>query len=297
LRIAANLGVCDEVEFIASCIHHLRLIGVDLIVVTDVGSTDGTGEALNEFARDPDIRLIRLSREEDPWGFPERMFQKTISDYSIDRVIFLDADELWLPRSGDLKETVELAGADVLKVNRFNVPMVEGRPSFSAAVSTATYKDIYFVTDPVEDGQIKVGIDPDLTHSRIRAMPKIMVNPRRVAGIVMGCHDVAEKADIRPVTWVPDDLVIAHFPFSTWPRFQRKLNNIRRSFAYFGHRLEDGQAWHWRRWVDLADQGKAEEEFHRQMLTQKEFDNLLASGVIQSAQQWLNRTELTAAKV
>jgi hypothetical protein len=91
--------------------------------------------------------------------------------------------------------------------------------------------------------------------------------------------------------------VIAHFPFSTWPRFQRKLNNIRRSFAYFGHRLEDGQAWHWRRWVDLADQGKAEEEFHRQMLTQKEFDNLLASGVIQSAQQWLNRTELTAAKV
>jgi hypothetical protein len=297
LKIAANLGVCDEVELIAPCIHHLRLIGVDLIVVTDVGSTDGTGEVLCEFAKDTDIRLIQLSSEEDPWGFPERMFQRTISDFSMDRLIFLDADEFWLPKSGNLKDTVELAGTDVLKVNRFNVPLVEGRPSFSATISAATYKDIYFVTDPVEDGQIKLGTDPDLTHSSIRVLPKIMVNPRSVAGIAMGCHDFAEKPDIRPVTRVPDDLVIAHFPFSTWPRFQRKLNNIRKSFAYFGHRLTDGQAWHWRRWLDLADQGKAEEEFRRQMLTQQQFYNLLASGVIQSAQQWLNRAESTATKV
>ena len=42
MKIAANLSVLDEVGLIAKCINHLRSIGVDLIVVTDAGSTDGT---------------------------------------------------------------------------------------------------------------------------------------------------------------------------------------------------------------------------------------------------------------
>ena len=46
LRIAAILGVKDEVELIEGTIAHLRAIGVELIVVWDVNSTDGTQDIL-----------------------------------------------------------------------------------------------------------------------------------------------------------------------------------------------------------------------------------------------------------
>lgn len=48
MRIAANLGVKDEVELIERSVAHLRAIGVDLIIACDLGSTDGTLEISRE---------------------------------------------------------------------------------------------------------------------------------------------------------------------------------------------------------------------------------------------------------
>ena len=45
-RIAAYLGVKDEVELIEPCIAHLRSIGVEHIMACDMSSTDGTAEVL-----------------------------------------------------------------------------------------------------------------------------------------------------------------------------------------------------------------------------------------------------------
>lgn len=287
MRIAANLGVCDEVELIAPCIRHLRSIGVDFIFVTDIGSLDGTAEILREFAKDSDISLTLLSREDDPWGFPERMYQKTIANGTFDRVLFLDPDEFWLPKSGSLK-SISALDADVVRVSSFNVPLVEGRELLPGSISPRDYPDIHFVVQPVENAQASITADPNLPYSMVRVPPKIIVNPDKVMGAAMGCHRVVEKPGMRAVTKVADDMVIAHLPFSTAARFQRKVDNIRRSFAHFGHRLVGTQAWHWRRWLELADQGKGEEEFRRQILTQKQFDELSSAGIVQSVQQWLD---------
>ena len=286
MRIAANLGVCDEVELIAPCIRHLRSIGVDFIFVTDVGSSDGTAEILREFAKDSDISLTQLSREDDPWGFPERMYQKTIANGTFDRVLFLDPDEFWLPMSGSLKNTSAL-DADVVSVPSFNVPLVEGRELLPGSISPRDYSDIHFVVQPVENAQASITADPNLPYSMVRVPPKIIVNPDKVMGAAMGCHGAVGKPGMRAVTKVAGDMVIAHLPFSTSARFHRKVDNIRRSFAHFGHRLVGRQAWHWRRWLELADQGKGEEEFRRQILTRQRFDGLISAGVVQSVQQWL----------
>ena len=126
--------MAEGAEIIDAWLPNLRAIGVVLIVVTDLGAVDGTADSL---ASDPDICLIRLRRDQDPWGFPARSYLKTISEFAVDRVLFLDADEFWLPQSGNLKTTVSLATADALSVRRLNMPLVAGRPLPPAALSPA----------------------------------------------------------------------------------------------------------------------------------------------------------------
>lgn len=290
MRIAANLNVLDEVELIERCLQHLRAIGVDLIVMTDIGSVDGTVEYLEQVADDPDICLIRISRNEDPWGFPTRMYERTLAEFEVDRVLFLDADEFWLPRSGRLRETASLLQNDALSVRRLNVPLVENRPLLPHDLSPSNYRDLYVVANPIADAERGLQADPDLSWILTQVGPKTVINPRAVEGVGMGTHQVVEKGKINsPVVWA-DDLIIAHVPFSNSDRFLRKLQNIERSINVYGHRLVGSQAWHWKRWLRLAKEGAAREEFGRQIMTEERFNAGLAEGIIQSVQTVFQRS-------
>lgn len=282
MRIAANLNVLDEVEFIERCIRHLRSIGVDLIVLTDIGSVDGTADVLQCFADDPDIHLIQISRDRDPWGFPERMYEMTLTQFEVDRVLFLDADEFWLPRSGSLKETDSVAQNNALTVRRLNVPLVKDRPLLPIDLSPAHYADLFVVAHPVAEAERRFQVNPDLAWIMTQVGPKTIINPRAVKGVGMGTHQVMGKGQIKqPVVWA-DDVIIAHTPFSSPARFVRKLENIERSMTHFGHRLIGSQAWHWRRWLQIAKEGSVEEEFGRQRMTEERFRAAVAEGAIQS---------------
>jgi hypothetical protein len=283
MRIAANLSVLDEVELIEVCIQHLRAIGVDLIVVTDLGSIDGTRERLASFAEDPDISLILLRRNDDPWGFPARTYEKTIAEFAVDRVLFLDADEFWLPKSGNLKTTATLAAADALSVRRLNIPLVAGRPVLPTDLSPGGYNDLYLVASGRTNADRALERERDLVWIMTEGAPKTIVNPATVNGVGMGHHQVIKKQGTQPNVVRPNDLIIAHAPFSTSARFLRKLENIDRSLTTFGHRLVGPEAWHWRRWLQIAREGKVDEEFRRQALTEEQFQARLRDATIQSA--------------
>jgi glycosyltransferase involved in cell wall biosynthesis len=66
-RIAAFLGVKNEVEIIEQSIAHLRSIGVDHIMVCDMSSTDGTAEILQKYRSD-NFSVLTLS--EEAWDTP-----------------------------------------------------------------------------------------------------------------------------------------------------------------------------------------------------------------------------------
>ena len=284
MRIAANLNVLDEIEFIEICVQHLRAIGVDLIVLTDLGSIDGTAARLEKFESDPDICMIRIARDEDPWGFPARMYERTITEFAVDRVLFLDADEFWLPKSGNLKSTLNLAKADALSVRRLNIPLVEGRPILPEDLSPAGYHDLYVVAKPSKNAPSKLQIDPDLAWIMTEVGPKTLIDPRTIERVGTGTHQIVAKGGTTPNVVRPDDLLIVHVPFSTAERFVRKLGNIDRSLTVFGHRLVGSEAWHWRRWLQIAKEGKVEQEFRRQVLTQEKFRAALSEGIIQTVQ-------------
>ena len=70
MKIAAHVGIKDEVDLGGHCLDQLFAIGVDQVVVTDMGSTDGSVELLR--AR-PDTHRVRLVESDDsePSGLRE----------------------------------------------------------------------------------------------------------------------------------------------------------------------------------------------------------------------------------
>src|SRR5688572_15242144 len=101
MRFAALLGVKDEVELIRPCVAHLRHIGVDQIIVSDYGSTDGTLEILADEQRAGDLVLesvdVLTVADYEQWSVRERALAESTG---ADWVLFLDADEFWIPASG-----------------------------------------------------------------------------------------------------------------------------------------------------------------------------------------------------
>ena len=75
MKFAALLGVKDEVELIGACVAQLRNIGVDQIIVSDYGSTDGTLDILADESRCGDLVLesvdVSTIADFDSWSIRE----------------------------------------------------------------------------------------------------------------------------------------------------------------------------------------------------------------------------------
>jgi len=93
------------------------------------------------------------------------------------------------------------------------------------------------VVSLLENPERRFQMDPDLAWIMTEVGPKTIVNPRTVEGVGTGTHRIVEKGRIKPTVIRPDDMIIAHVPFSTYNRFAREMGNIERSLTVFGHRL------------------------------------------------------------
>ena len=295
MRIAAHVGMKDEAELVERCLEQLYAVGVDQIVVTDMGSTDGSLELLR--AR-PDKHRFRLVECDDsePSGLRDwtsrttRLMRETGAEWAV----FLDADELLLPRDGDLRRCLALAQADVLRVDRFNVPLTEERLELPRPLLPASYGILPLVVDPVPDFQLQVDADPPVPWSRGVPMPKAIVRMAAIEEVTVGGHDATAPAGRDLHRDRPADVVLAHLAFTTRERFEVKAANIAASLANNPVFFED-IAWHWKRWAKAWERGAIGEEFQRQVFTQALMRQLRDEGAVQSAQEWFARREREAS--
>jgi glycosyltransferase involved in cell wall biosynthesis len=301
-RIAAQLGVKDEVELIERSISHLRSIGVDHILVCDMSSTDGTAEILERYRGD-DVSIMTLSHEDISGASDEGENWETKNlerarRAGADWIIFLDADEFWLPASGSLKDCTALEAADVVSVQRFNVPLGPDGPMLPDALAPEHYDGLLLLTQGISDLQRHMQEHPQTPWIRVGDPPKFMARPAALTGFAHGMHDVRDAADGMRRSRA-DDLIVAHLPMSTRSRFDVRVDNIRRYYelegidpasAEFDWRNTDNPtAWHWRRWAMLADLGETGAEFDRNVFSQAQLDSLREQGVIRSAAELLGR--------
>ena len=107
MRLAMAMKVRDEADIIELNLRYHAAQGIDEFIVTDNGSTDGTLEVLERWRDDGRLRLISEPESEDfrdkaHW-WVTRMGRMG-AEVGADWVLHADADELWWPVAGDLKE-------------------------------------------------------------------------------------------------------------------------------------------------------------------------------------------------
>jgi dTDP-4-amino-4,6-dideoxygalactose transaminase/aminoglycoside phosphotransferase len=287
-RFAAFLGTKDEVDILPRTIENLRRIGVSSIIVFDRGSTDGTLDYLAAAEREGDIWVINRDlpdRDRPGRGIGSELAKSADADW----IVFLDSDELWLPRSGSLQDLEDLDAADILSVRRYNVVLGPDGPLLPTGLTVPEYDHVVLHAEPIPDPQAHLGRHPEAPWIRGSLEPKVMVRPGAIAIMQPGQHDL----DTAPGRWrraIASDLIIAHVPFRSWELFERRAENVRRAIAADPGLFSSGMGWQWVRWARALDDGRAREEYERQVLDDQELARLRVSGVVRSAAEVLSRS-------
>jgi hypothetical protein len=107
MRLAMTLLVRNEADIIEANLRYHRAQGVDLFVVADNGSTDGTLEILERYERAGLVKLQRFpGTVNEAWSEGRTQLGRRTHELGADWVIHNDGDEFWWPLTGNLKETL-----------------------------------------------------------------------------------------------------------------------------------------------------------------------------------------------
>jgi len=184
--------------------------------------------------------------------------------------LFLDTDEFYVPASGSLHGLPELDEADILSVESYDVALTADMAPRSDGFHREEYDHILVNSH---------GPEPD-------KWPKIMARPEAVANMIDGYH----AATPEPGEWrqaIARELVIAHLPFTTVERFERKVANIRRFHDRDPEWFADGRGSHWLEWLHMDDAGRTQEVFNSWFLEPPEIERLRQDGSIRSVEELL----------
>jgi glycosyltransferase involved in cell wall biosynthesis len=281
-RIAAILGVRDEVELIGASIAHLQRIGVDHVCVVDYGSTDGTLDIVRAAQRTGAVSLSHAN--------PDIVVDYAASsdhDLAIARatgaewVFPVDPDEFWLPATGSLRTSAIFGDADVVIVGRYNVALTDRGLSMPRVIEPSQYHRLELFTRRVPHFRRFIAEHPDVPFITVAPGRKAVGRLAKVAAILPGGHDLASKAP-DALRQVARDVVVAHLPFTTWTRFVRKVADIRDELNRHPALFEGDYAWHWRRWAEL-DEGGLRLEFQRQVANRARLAEWRDEGILQTA--------------
>jgi len=160
-------------------------------------------------------------------------------------------------------------------------------PTLPQLPTPSDYENTYLFIEPIPGFQNQLRLNPETPWIRGLPRSKVMVRPERIGGITDCMHDIIANDGPPLRNLVPDDLLVAHLPFTTLTRFEKKIANIRQSMTVHDACRGEALTWQWRRWLALSDERKISEEFARQIYDGEEIATLLSSGTIRSAAEMM----------
>jgi hypothetical protein len=258
MRLVMTLLLRDEADIVAANIHHHLASGVDHVIATDNGSTDGTVEIVEGFAR-AGVLTLRHDADDrfDQARIATEMAVLARERFAADWVLSNDADEFWV---GPLKQALAARPANLLFCRRANrIAPAEVPWSFAAASALA------------------IAPNPEARAELLRPIaPKVLVRAADLVALTQGCHN-AEMRRARPA--IARGILVRHFPVRGRAHFRRKA--LTGGAAYARNReLDPRLGAHWRRWHALIESGRFEEAYCAVVPGAAELAAAIAAGTV-----------------
>lgn len=211
MRVVMTLLCRDEADIIASTLDFHLGRGVDLMLVTDNGSCDGTTAILQAFARRGRVRLLHQPQHTHDQGtWVTSMARLAALEHDADWVIHGDADEFWWGASGDLRR--QLAAVPT-EVQALAVPRCNFLPP-PREVETPELQPFHqrqLVRERHSHNALGQPLPPKVCH---RAHPEVTITDGNHEALLQG----------KPLTTAAaDGLEILHFPIRSYSQLERKV--------------------------------------------------------------------------
>lgn len=212
MKIILTLLCRNEADIIASTVDfHLRR-GVDFILATDNGSTDGTVGILEGYQRQGVLRLLHEpSHTHDQAVWVSRMARLAAQEHGADWVIPCDADEFWWPSSGSFHAELAQVPPERMAVQ---VDRVNFLPPPSHAPSDLPFYQVQTLRERQSRNSLGGLLAPKVCH---RGDPEISVTDGNHAVVWRG-----QRLEAHPAG---PGLQILHFPVRSYPQFERKIRD------------------------------------------------------------------------
>lgn len=272
MRWAIITGMYNVVDLATEfCTYHLGL-GADRIFVAEYGSTDGTLDLLQPFARRGQVEIVPLPTHHFATFDPSNAILATIrEEAAADWVSFLDPDE-FLTGPDNLKDSLTddwSRGVEAIAVPRANFTGIGPVPPHAHYLTHLTLKIVQ------TDERVPSAAAP-LSSPWIfsRVLPKVMVSAASKLTVTPGDHRVL-GTDEEPS--LSSRCEVLHIPMRSYAAFQEK---IERGTEYFAENpeLHPKTGWHWRRWIELFHAGQLRAEYEAQFPEARMAQDLLAQG-------------------
>lgn len=219
MRIIGTMMVRDEIDIVAAMVEHHLDQGVDLLMVTDNASVDGTTEALERYAATGRVEL-----HHDPLHLKQQakvvtgMARRARTEHRADWVLNLDADEFLVPvdKSLTVRECLQQIP---LSLNAFTTPVTNlvGPPAWSGSgIGRLHWRD-----HRTDEQLQQVGIYAQPTPNAVHRGESDVV-------IAQGNHFVSLVSNGQPDAAVA--LEVYHLPWRSWAQLERKVINAGKSY-------------------------------------------------------------------
>ena len=297
VKISAVIWAKDEIDVLPRTLGALLRSGVATVSVLDDDSSDGTSLAIDVLcAALPNVYRIPKTTNDltASLAMDGPIFGPILARDQPDWLLASDPDEFWVPLSGDLRDTRALETHDIVVVDRFNAALRKGEPDLAQLETDHAIRDLPVIVEQVTLSRKRMELEPGhrwVTHA---IAPKLMVRPDRLARFDLGLHAAVGKEGGQLKRTVGQDVLVAHLPFTTFERFERKVNNARRVFERYDREHSGERAWHWRRWIGIQDAGGLRREYERQFFSAAELATRIESGAVAPAGQILARRNVEA---
>lgn len=219
MKLAMTLMVRDEADIIESMIRFHLAQGVDIVIVTDNGSVDGTAEILEEFERAGkiDLRHDPVQRKQQGETVTQ-MARDAYTKHNADWVLNADADEFWAPV--DPKLTLHDVFDDIdTAIQAFVVPVID-MTGPAAHSGTGLQRLIY--RDNRSLAQLNaVGLIAHSTHDAAHVGNAEVV-------VSQGNHFVSLESLGAPSQG--NRIEVRHYPWRSWDQYKRKVESAGRAY-------------------------------------------------------------------